>query len=182
MVRTAERAGGGEVFAGADELGDLADVAEIVHRPFVEHLGEGDFAGFLVAGAAVAGAAGEGAQEFDVALALVFEVIEGIFGIGVAVEIVIHAGVVGLELGEVFGEEAIEPGAVAVAFGVGEVFQDFGDGETVRGGLPAGIFVTELAHEAAEDGGSGFELVEAIELGFGLGHVDRLAGMGVAIS
>jgi hypothetical protein len=65
-----------------------------------------------------------------------------------------------------------------VAFGVGEVFQDFGDGEPVWAGLPAGIFVTELAQEAAQDGGSGFELVEAVEPGLGLDHTDRLAGVG----
>ena len=133
-----------------------------------------------MAGAAAAGAARQGAQEFDVAFALVFEVIEGNFGIGAAVEIVVHARVVGGELGEIFGEEAIEPGAVAVGFGVREVRQDFGDGETVRGGLPAGVFVTESAQEAAQDGGSGFELVEAIELGLEMGHVDRLTGVSAA--
>ena len=76
------------------------------------------FAGLSVEGFAIPGLDRQVAKEFDVSLALVLEVIEGVFGIGVAIAIEPHLGVVGLELGAVFLEETIDAHAVAVAFRV----------------------------------------------------------------
>ena len=87
------------VFSGADQLGDLPDVAQIVERPFVQHLRQGDLAVLLVHRYAIAGAGGKIAEELDVVLALLLEMIEGVLGVGIAIEIEIHLRVVGLELG-----------------------------------------------------------------------------------
>ena len=60
----------------------------------------------------------EAAEELHVVLALFLELIEGIFGVGIAIEVEIHLRVVGLELGTGLRHETIEAHAVAVAFGV----------------------------------------------------------------
>ena len=73
------------MFAGAHQFRDLADMAEIVHGPFVERLLERDFAGLLVHGAALPRAARERPQIFHVGLALLFEVVEGVLSVRIAI-------------------------------------------------------------------------------------------------
>ena len=94
-------------------------------------------------------------------LALLLEVIEGVFGVGIAIEVEIHLRVVGLELGTGLRHEAIETHAVAVAFGVRQVSQHFGDGEAVRRGLPPSVLFGQLGHEAAKNFGSDLQQVDA---------------------
>jgi len=60
----------------------LPDVSQIVHRPGVQHLVQGDFAGLLVEGNASSGAGGQAAQILQVRVALFLEVGEFLFGIG----------------------------------------------------------------------------------------------------
>src|SRR6202521_3808900 len=78
-------------------------------------------------GEAIARAGREAAEELHVVLALLLEMIEGILGVGIAIEVEIHLRVVGLELGTGLRHETIEAHAVAVAFGVRQVGQHFGD-------------------------------------------------------
>lgn len=80
-------AGASLVLAGAGQFGDLADVAEVVKRPFIQHLRHGDLAILLMQGEAIARAGGEVAEELDVVFAQLLEVIEGILGVGIAIEV-----------------------------------------------------------------------------------------------
>ena len=61
----AERASVGVEGAGAVEFGDLADVAEVVGGPFVEHLFERDQSELGMLGGACADVGREGSQELD---------------------------------------------------------------------------------------------------------------------
>src|SRR3981189_1749946 len=80
VVKAGERSCAREIFARADQLRHLADVAEIVQRPFVQHLRKRDRAYLFVYGRARAVFESQAAEEFDVGLALFFEMVEGIFG------------------------------------------------------------------------------------------------------
>ena len=82
------------MLARADELGDLADMPEVVQRPLVEHLRQRDGANFQMDGGSVAVLGGKAAEEFQIGFALLLEVIEGVFGIGLGVEIEVVLGVV----------------------------------------------------------------------------------------
>lgn len=44
MVRPGQRTGTRLAFSGADQFRDLSNVAEIMKRPLVQHLGERDLA------------------------------------------------------------------------------------------------------------------------------------------
>ena len=151
------------MLARAHQFGHLADMPEIVHGPLMQHLLERDLAGRLVPGSPFAGATRQRPQELDVSLALLLEVIERIFGIGIAIEIEIHLRIVRFELRQIFAQESIDAHAIAVAFGVRQVRQHFGDRETVGRRFPVGILVGKLAHQPAENHGRLFEQVQAIE-------------------
>src|SRR5437773_5292204 len=114
VVGDGHRAGAGLVLASAGQFGDLADVAEVVEHPFIQHLRHGDLAVLLVKGEAIARAGGEVAEELDVVLALLFEVIEGILGVGIPIEVEIHLRVVGLEFGTGLRQETVKAHAVTV--------------------------------------------------------------------
>src|SRR5260370_11468050 len=61
VVGGGHRAGAGLVLAGAGQFGDLADVAEVVERPFIQHLRHGELAILLMQGEAIARPGGAGA-------------------------------------------------------------------------------------------------------------------------
>src|SRR5215831_12066035 len=73
------------VLARTHQLGNLANVPQVVHGPFMQHLLKRDFSRYFVHGLPSAGTARQRAQELDVGLALLFEIVEGILGIGMAV-------------------------------------------------------------------------------------------------
>src|SRR5215831_2108935 len=81
VIRRSHRTGTRLVFSGADQFHDLSNVAEIMKRPLVQHLGEGDLAELPVSRDTVTGAVRQIAKKFNVGLALIFEVIEGLLGI-----------------------------------------------------------------------------------------------------
>src|SRR6516162_9291031 len=66
--------------------------------------------------------------------------------------------VIGLEFRPILVYKTIEPEAVAVAFGVGEVGQDLGDGEAVGSRFPPRILLGEFAHQLAQNLRRGFQL------------------------
>jgi hypothetical protein len=72
-VGRSQRAGAIFVFSGTSQFGDLPDVTDIVHRPFVQHLRQGDFAVLLMDGDAIARAGRQAAEEVDVAFPLFFD-------------------------------------------------------------------------------------------------------------
>ncbi len=75
------------MFARANQLGDLADVAKIVYRPLVHHLLQRDLAGLLVKRHALSRAGRQIAQKLHVGFALLLEVVEGVFGVGTTIEV-----------------------------------------------------------------------------------------------
>src|SRR5437868_14929169 len=87
VVGGRDRAGAGVVLAGARQLDHLPDVAEIVERPFIQHLRERDLAILLVEGGARAGIGREIAKKRDILLSLLLESIECLFRIGIAIEV-----------------------------------------------------------------------------------------------
>jgi len=48
VIRRGHRTGTRLIFSGADQFRDLSNVAEIMKRPLVQHLGERDLAELLV--------------------------------------------------------------------------------------------------------------------------------------
>jgi hypothetical protein len=66
LIRIAEPFPRREILARTYELGDLANMADVVQRPFVEHLGERDLADFWVTRSPRAGLRRKTAQELDV--------------------------------------------------------------------------------------------------------------------
>src|SRR5215467_13227080 len=71
--------------------------------------------------------------------------------------------VIGLEFRPILVHKTIEPEAVAVAFGVGEVRQDFGDGEAIGSRFPSRILLGEFAHQPAQNLRRGFQLPDGWE-------------------
>src|SRR5215467_16354671 len=71
--------------------------------------------------------------------------------------------VIGLELRPLLVHKSIEPEAVAVAFGVGEVGQDLGDGEAIGGRYPPRILLGEFTHQPAQNLRRGFQLPDGRE-------------------
>ena len=94
LVRFSEWSGTVPIFSGSYQLRDLADVPDVVQRPFVEHLGKRDLPDFRVFRPPVSRAGRQVPQEFDIALALLFEMIEGGFGVGISIECEMHLRVV----------------------------------------------------------------------------------------
>ena len=78
LIELAQRTRARQVFARPNQLRDLPDVSQIVQRPFVHHLRQGDLSHLLVNRLACAGARRQLAERFDVGLALFLEMIEGI--------------------------------------------------------------------------------------------------------
>ena len=76
----------------------------------------------------------------------------------------VHLRVVGFERRHLLIEEAVDARAVAMPFRVREVRQHFGYGESVRRGLPRGVFFREFAHEPAQDIGRRFQQFETRQL------------------
>ena len=74
-----------QVFSRSHQFGDLPDMSQIVHGPLVQHLLQGDFADLLVPGATFPGASRQSPQKFQIRLALILKVVEGIFRIGIAI-------------------------------------------------------------------------------------------------
>src|SRR6516225_4125517 len=71
--------------------------------------------------------------------------------------------VIGLEFRSFIVHKTIEPEAVAVAFGVGEVRQDLGDGEAIVSRFPPRILLSEFAHQPAQNLWRGFQLPDGRE-------------------
>src|SRR6516162_8454796 len=77
--------------------------------------------------------------------------------------------VIGLEFRPLLVHKTIEPEAVTMAFGVGEVRQDLGDGEAIGSRFPPRILLGEFAHQAAQNLRRGFQLPDGREsIGFHL--------------
>ena len=117
----------------------------------MEHLGKRDLPDFRVIRRTVSRAGRQILQKFDIVLALFFEMIEGVFGVGISIEIEIHLRVVSFEEWALFIQEAIHPHAVAVALRVGEVCKHLSDRKAVGSGLPASIVVRDFPHQAAQN-------------------------------
>jgi len=93
--------------------------------------------------------------------ALFFEVIEGLLRIGIPVQVEVHLRIVGLKFGTCFGHEPVEAHAVAVALGMGKMGKHLGEGEPVGRRFPAGIFIGQLGHQAAQNSGHRLEKIQA---------------------
>ena len=98
LIEAGQRTRARQVFARAHQFRDLPDVSQIVQRPFVQHLRQGDRAHLLVDRRALAGARRQVAQGFDVGLALLLEMVEGILGIHVAVQLQVELRVVAVRI------------------------------------------------------------------------------------
>jgi hypothetical protein len=77
-------------------------VPQIVERPLVHHVVERDLSGGAMQSHAVSRIVGQRAQQLHVGDALVLEVVEGVFGIGIPVEIKVKRGIVRLQLRTLF--------------------------------------------------------------------------------
>jgi len=75
VIRRGHRTGTRLVFSGADQFRDLSNMAEIMKRPLVQHLGERDLAELPVERDTVTCAVRQIAEKFYVGLALTFEMI-----------------------------------------------------------------------------------------------------------
>src|SRR5215472_7555254 len=71
--------------------------------------------------------------------------------------------VIGLEFRPILVHKTIEPEAVAVTFGVGEVCQDLGDGEAIGSRFPPRILLGEFAYQSAQNLWRGFQLPNSRE-------------------
>ena len=132
----------------------------------MEHLGKRNLPDFRVIRLTVSRAGWQILQEFDIVLTLFFEIIEGVFGVGVSVEVEIHLRVVSFEKWVFFFQEAIHPPAVAVALRVGEVCKHLSNRKTVGSGLLASIVVRDFAHQAAQNLRRRFQKVKARQIAF----------------
>jgi len=148
------------------QLGDLPDVAKIVHGPLVEHLVQGDFTCLRVPRAALTGASRQGPQKGHVGLALLREVTEGFFRVGITVQLHEHPRLIRLEFREVFVQEPIHARPIAVALGMGKMREHFRYGKAVGRRLPWGIFGRKAPHQSTQNRGGGFQLVEAVQFRF----------------
>ena len=86
-VAASQRPGALQVLSGAHQFGDLPDVPQIVKRPLMEHLAQGDLTGLPMQRHAAADFRRQVAQVFDVGFALLLEVVESIVRIGIPVQI-----------------------------------------------------------------------------------------------
>src|SRR5438874_9088172 len=87
LIILAQRTGARHVLPRPYDLRDLTDMPEIVKRPLMQHVRQRDLARRAMQRHPRAGLVGLRAQEFDVRYTLVFEMIERLVGIGIAVEI-----------------------------------------------------------------------------------------------
>jgi hypothetical protein len=115
----------------------------------------------LVHRRALAGARRQVAQRFDVGLALFLEMIEGILGIHVAIQLQVVLRVVAFELGILFAQEPVQARAVAVSLGMAEVRQHLAHRKPVGRGLPAHVLGGEFGHQAAQNRRRGFQQIQA---------------------
>ncbi len=157
-----ERMLAAEVFSRSHQLSDLPDMSQIVHGPLMQHLLQGDFAGLLVPRAAFTGASRQGPQILHVGLALLFKMVEGIFRIGIAVQLQVHLRIIRLELRQFLTHEPVHACSIAVALGMGKMREHFRYRKAVGRGLPFGIFDRQVAHQSAQDRRGRFQLVEAV--------------------
>jgi len=88
-----------QMFSRSHQLSDLPDMSQIVHGPLMQHLLQGDFANLVVPGAAFPGASRQASQILHVGFALLLKMLEGRFGVGIAVQLQKHLRLIGLELG-----------------------------------------------------------------------------------
>jgi hypothetical protein len=93
-------------------------------------------------------------------LALLFKMVEGIFRIGIAVQLQVHLRIIRLELRQFLTHEPVHACSIAVALGMGKMREHFRYRKAVGRGLPFGIFDRQVAHQSAQDCGGRFELVE----------------------
>lgn len=151
--------------AGAHELGDLTEVAEIVIGELVEHVGDGDGAEFGMMADAGAGAGGDGVKKDEVGAAKNEEFAEMV-AIGFGADGILRRGIVFLQVGlEIHDHDA---DAIAVGgFDGNEMGEDLGDGPAIRRGLPI-----------EEIGGKAFEKGIEQERGFGEERDRGLKGRG----
>ena len=161
LVIRAERPGAGEILARPHQLGDLPDVPEVVQGPFVQHLGQRNLPGRAMHRLALARFGGKPTEQLDVSFALVLEMAEVLFGIGVLVNVEVHLRVVGLELWHLLAQEAVDARAITMPLAVRQVREHLRDREAIRRGLPARVLVRDFAHETAQDCRRGFQEVEA---------------------
>src|ERR1017187_9417 len=160
-IELAQRTRACQVFARAHQFRDLPDVSQIVQRPFVQHLRQGDGSHLLVYRFAIAGARRQIAQRFDIGLALFLEMIEGILGIHVAIQLQMLLRVVTFELRVLFAQEPVQAGAVAMSLAVAQVREHLAHREPAGRGLPADVLGGELSHQAAQNRRRGFQQIEA---------------------
>ena len=116
---------------------------------------------FAVKRAALAGAGRQVAQVFQIAVALIFEVGEFVFGVAVAIPVKVKLCVVALDGGHIFGKEPVNARAVTLAFALRKVGQHLGNGETVGSGFPARVLFREFAHQIPDDPRRRFEEIQA---------------------
>jgi hypothetical protein len=90
-----------------------------------QHLLQGDFAGLLVPRAAFTGPSREGPQILNVGLALLFKMVEGIFRVGIAVQLQVHLRTIRLELRQFLTHEPVHTCSIAVALGMGKMREHF---------------------------------------------------------
>ena len=136
-------------------------MTQIVKRPFEEHLVQRDLPGLLMQRHPATRFGRQVAQVFDVTLALLLEVVEGILRIGVPVQVQIHLRIVRFERRPSLRQESVDPHRVAVALRVGEMRQDLGHRKAIRCRLPPRVVVRQFRHQAAENAGCGRQQVAA---------------------
>jgi hypothetical protein len=132
-----EGAGVGVEGTGAVKFGDLAEMAEVVGGPLVEHLGQRERAEFGVVAGTGSGGRRHGLQKIEVVAAHRDEAGEDFDGV------TLRAGVgacrirldIAQELGPVFGKHAADTAAVEI-FNFDQMSQDLGDGPALGGRLP----------------------------------------------
>jgi hypothetical protein len=154
----------------AEELGDLANVTEIVKGPFVHEFVDGYFADRGVVGGAGACGSGHVAEEGKGAVAFVAEIAEVFAGFALGVASFAVGGFL-IVVGEVSGvalEHVFDAFAEAGDFGVGEVGKDFGDGPAVGGRFPMELLVGGGVKDFFDDDGS---LLENADAGEAVGEI-----------
>ena len=179
LVGPSEWPGAVPIFSGSHQLRDLADVSDVVQRPFMQHLGKRDLPDFRVIRLPLSRPGRQILQKFDVVRAVFCETIEGVIGIGISIEVEMHLRVVSFEKWLLFFEEAIQPHAVAVAIRVGEVGKHLSDRKAIGSRFPASIIVRDFPHEAAQDLRRRFQKVKARQVAFGHGKYATTSGRGL---
>jgi hypothetical protein len=86
----------------------------------MQHLLQGDFAGLLVPRGGFTGASRQGPQILHVCLVLLIKMVEGVFRIGIAVQLQVHLRIIRLELRHFLTHEPVHACSIAVALGMGK--------------------------------------------------------------